>query len=244
MGSERNNDKRTVQLVYWVIGVVAITGVIFMFWPQEEALTKLRGNLRLSSDAKGIVNSYVQWAEGASESRMDLNHDFEANGLTKMADALRVLSTSVSQKVSQDSEPGIDIIKEVAGFIVKDPKSLEHADMVKKAFTASKQVLASVQTNFFPNLNDEIEFLGQKVSAIKADKLMLEQKAEIIEIYQQVAVILKKMINDENTSVTLIKNFKRVFNSDWVRAQSENMRYTSYAHLLIRTFAHMLAFPH
>lgn len=198
MVSKRNIDKRTGHLLYWVIGAVAFAGVIFMFWPQEEVRTKLRGNLRLSGDASGIVDGYLQWADGASISRMDLTHEFTANGLIKMADALEVLSISVSKKVTQDSQPKIDTIREMANLIVKDPKSTEHADMVKKAFTHSKQVLASVQTSLFPNLKDEIEILNQRISVIEADKLMLEQKAEIIEIYQQVATILKRMISDEN----------------------------------------------
>lgn len=198
---EKTNKNRFTQLVYWVIGAVALAGVVFMFWPQEDTHTELRGNLKLSRDSMEIVNTYLQWADGALKSDMHLNHSFAASGLTKMADALQVLSTKVSKKVGDDSRARIDTIKEMSSLLVEDSKSLEHADMIKKAFTASKEVLKSVQTYSFPELKDEIEILREKISVIEVDKPTLEQKPEIVQNFQQVAVLLKRMTGDENKSL-------------------------------------------
>jgi hypothetical protein len=118
----------------------------------------------------GVVNSYLQWADGASKSDVSLNHSFAANGLTKMADGLSVLSTKISKKVGDGSKARIDTIKEMSSLLVANRKSLEHADMIIKAFTASREVLTSVQTYSFPELEDELVFLKQKISVLEAER--------------------------------------------------------------------------
>ncbi|MEJ6981273.1 hypothetical protein WG906_12470 [Pedobacter sp. P351] len=201
MATEKININRVTQLVYWVIGAIALAGVVFMFWPKEDTHTQLRGNLKLSSDSMVVVNHYLEWADEASKSDMNVNHGFVSTGLSKMADALKVLSTKVSRKMGDDSKARIDTIKEMSDLLIKDSKSSQHADMIKKAFTASGEVLTSVQTYSFPELENEIEILNEKISEIESEKPTLEQKPEIVQSFQQVAVLLKKMTDDENKNL-------------------------------------------
>lgn len=198
MASGKTNENKTPQIVYWLLGTIVLVGFILTYWPQEDTRIKLRGNLKLSDGAMDVVNAYLRWTEEASGSNMNISHDFTADGLMKMADALSVLSKSVSNKIAKDSEPGIDTIKKVATLIIENPKSSEHADMLKKAFIASEEVLTLVQNYSFPKLKDEIKILNQKISAVKQNKFMLEQKNEIIDIHQQIAVVLNRMTTEEN----------------------------------------------
>ncbi len=198
MASEKTNENKTAHIVYWLLGTIALVGIIFTYWPQEDTRTKLRGNLKLSDGAMDVVNNYLRWTDEASGSNMDISHDFTADGLMKMADALSVLSKSVSNKIAKDAEPGIDTIKEVANLIVENPQSSGHADMLKKAFKASEEVLTLVQNYSFPKLKEEIKILNQKISAVKENELMLEQKKEVIDTHLQIAVVLNRMTNEEN----------------------------------------------
>ena len=199
MASEKINTNKFTRFIYWVIGAVALVGIIFIFWPREDTHTELRGNLKLSGDAMSVIDSYLQWADGASKSDMSLNHSLAANGLTKMADALSVLSAKVSKKIGDGSKARIDTIKEMSSLLVANPKSLEHADMIIKAFTASREVLTSVQTYLFPEFEDELVILKQKISVLEANKPMLEQKPEIVQSFQQVAVLLKRMTDEDKS---------------------------------------------
>lgn len=198
MTTKRN---KTTRIIYPLLAFIAIVGVVFMFLPKEDSSIKLRGQVTWSADDKKVINTYLKWAEYATEEQLSTRHDFVAEGLTKMADALQVISTKASRKVGDDSKASVDTIKAMSNLLVQDPKSSMHADMIKKAFTASEKVVTLVQIHSSPELDDEIEILKQKISAIKTGKPALVQKTQIVQSFQQVAVLLKRMIMDENKNL-------------------------------------------
>lgn len=192
MASKIKRDQ-TVRAIYWLLSAITIAGLAFLFLPKKDPPVKLRAALSFSDESRAVIDDYLQWDEVASDENIDKTHDFNAEGLHKMADALSVLSEAVSRTAGKDSGAGITTINRIANTIVTDQGRSQHPAMMIEAFKAADDILVMVQTRVFPELEAETDRLKNDISAVHSDEELLHQKKELLAVYHRIALIIKAM---------------------------------------------------
>jgi len=134
------------------------------------------------------VEQYREWATQFSADKMGLSHDYTAEGITRLAAALRAL---------QNAEPGaaavpqdkIDTLTTRAERLTSSPRtSLMHADYVREAFEAAVDVMAEVQRRRFPGdttMQTEIAALRQSAMSIDPQRPLLDQRDKVQRFFKE-----------------------------------------------------------
>lgn len=196
MVTQKTKRTRKPTLVYWAIGITALIGFAFMFWPKDHNSIVLRGTVNLSPAGREHVNGYLIWAERATIKDMNISHEFASLGLHELSGALRGITESTSDRATAYSKSRIEKIDQAAAQITEKPQSMEHSDVIKEAFLAAHEVLLFLQKGIFPGLSNQIQALEKQILSIKEEEQFLNQKTEILETHKQIAAIMRVMTKD------------------------------------------------
>jgi|GEM_PF-5757578 len=193
MATQKSQNGNRSSLVYWAIGITALIGIVFILWPKEENNIALRGTINLSTEGREVVNNYLTWVQNAAIKEMDVSHDLAAQGLRELAVALHEMTESTSAAATEYARPRIDTIKSAANQLSAKPQSLNHSDLMKNAFSATRDVLLYLQKPSFPLLDAQLQKLETQISSIRKDEMFLNQKTEILNTHKQIAAIVREM---------------------------------------------------
>lgn len=196
MVTEKTRRTHKPTLVYWAVGITALIGFAFLFWPKDQNNIVLRGTVNLSQEGREHVNGYLIWAERATIKDMDISHEFASLGLHELSGALRGITESTSDRATAYSRSRIAKIDQAAAQIAEKPQSMEHSDVIKEAFLATHEVLSFLQKGIFLGLSDHIQALEKQISSLKEEEQFMNQKGEILETHKQIAAIMRVMTKD------------------------------------------------
>ncbi|HSK09879.1 MAG TPA: hypothetical protein VK911_09890 [Vicinamibacterales bacterium] len=96
--------------------------------------------------APAPIREYAEFAGSApsetAAGTMDADHEYTAEGIRRLGDALDSL---VEQKPNADSRASLDRFRQSADRIQQDPSSMQHAGTVRNAFTSAVDVIDSIE---------------------------------------------------------------------------------------------------
>jgi hypothetical protein len=137
------------------------------------------------------VLEFVHFIQGNSpQERMRADHAFTSAGLHKMADALRALTIRYSVSDANVTSE-LQRLRLYADQLQEDPRSTEHADVIREAFLLASDLMGLIQRQVQPHLNEELADARQAAEAIEPDRPALRQKAEVAAFFEKAGSVLE-----------------------------------------------------
>ena len=189
------NSSKTKNLplfIWYLLGTVAFTGIVFMFWPQKIESIRFREKRNITINK--AVNEYIAWSRNSQSRRMEIHHQYSRQGMVKLADALTVMVRSMPRVTRSRLLEDIELIRTKSVIITQEPTSSKHADILKHTFGTSAIILKELQARKYPHLKEEIDTLNLRIRAIKPKQPALHQEKQILDVFQYLSVVLGRMI--------------------------------------------------
>ena len=166
----------------WVAGVIAVLVVAWIWGAQNDVASTgidTAGNQPPSEPAgttaaTGPAREYQQFsgviAGGKEVPEMSVDHDYTAEGIRKLAAALESL---VDAKADAGTRAELERFRRDADRLQEDPKSMEHARIVRNVFTSAAEVIASIDIGPAPR---DLRSLAE---SIDPDRPLLGQRDNV-----------------------------------------------------------------
>lgn len=143
------------------------------------------------------VAAFVAHVRGG-EARMGSDHVYTAQGIARMADALREL-VQAHTTLGPAAAAGADRFHTLAAALVASPDSLRlHADWVSEAASSAATVmdgLADAVKGPVPELREQVREVRTAAAAIDPARDLLEQKDQVQAFFRQSADALAMLVN-------------------------------------------------
>lgn len=124
-----------------------------------------------------------------NDPQMGLDHEY-ANG------AINRLISAVEAKASEanvDIQADLDRAREKAQGVTENPYNLTHADMIKEAGEIITRAMKTVQTQKYPNMNNQVSEVETALNQIKVKQPTLEQKDAVKNFFDKAGNALTSM---------------------------------------------------
>jgi hypothetical protein len=138
------------------------------------------------------VNAFVTFAN--DEGNMGLDHNYTSEGLMKLNAALEAMAAEASTN-NVDVSGKLNMMRQAANSIEKDPMATTHANSIRDAFMASANLMEAIQQSDFPNLGKQVQEVKQAAMEVKPDELTLNQKEAVKSYFDKAAMALDQMAN-------------------------------------------------
>lgn len=145
--------------------------------------------LLLSDMANTKISEYTSFI--ANDQKMGVDHEFSSTALHKLIDATESVASSLDIDI-----PDLESARTTASEITNDPQKVDHAEKIKSAGNAIVQSLKKIQTQKFPDLENNLDELKNSVAAIAPTTKTLDQKDVIKDFFNQAAEVLTNMKNN------------------------------------------------
>lgn len=206
--AEIHIEKKKKPVWPWILGaLLLLAGIIWLVvdtdsgndnnqtateqtYVQEEVYTDQQENL--SSNAVEEFVTFVQ--DNNARQEMDLNHDYTAEGIRLLSAALNdVVDKLGTEDVNINQKK--DYLNQKAQRIQQDPASTQHADTIRSAFITSAELMADIQSEHFPNLDDQVSNVKETAENIDPNTQTLNQKENVKAFFSSSAQALHDMNN-------------------------------------------------
>ena len=191
----------------WILGLLALALLVWFLLAQrgerEDAFvtdTAVTGTglgfgagAGAGATAGGAVGSFVAYVdERRAREAAGLDHQYTAEGLRRLADALEDL-TRRHQAGGTEIHPRIDGIRQRADSLQRDPQSREHARLTREGFVAAAEVMRDLQQQRFPNVADQVEQVRRAAMNVRADQELLQQNAQVQQFFDRASDAVQQM---------------------------------------------------
>lgn len=139
------------------------------------------------------VTALAQFAGTRATGQADHTHQYTADGLRRLADALGAVTERATVS-GVDVEPRLAEIRERADALQQDPTSTEHARQAREAFLLASGLMQQVQEARFSELAAEVREVNDAALAVEADQLLLPQLADVERFFERAAYALQAMV--------------------------------------------------
>ncbi|WP_338792143.1 hypothetical protein [Bernardetia sp. MNP-M8] len=197
-------EKKT-PIIPWLLGLLLLlligAGIYFGFQinetetevvanevPENEILPE--ENTTETTTLPAEVNTFVMFANEENDytdAQMDIHHEYTANALRHMGDALEALANKKGMADQMNVENLHKNLDTAADEIQKNWKETDHADHIRNAFlqvSGALNQLTDGSTN---------ESLKKEAKDIDPNTLTLEQKADVKDFIDKAASVMKKI---------------------------------------------------
>lgn len=144
------------------------------------------------------VAAYVAHVRGQGEGRMGSDHVYTAEGITRMATALREL-VQAHRGLTPQAHAQAERFSVLASALVASPDSLRlHADWVSEAATSAAGVmegLAAEVAGPVPELREQVREVRTAADAIAPRRDLLQQQQQVRAFFQQAADAMSMLVN-------------------------------------------------
>jgi hypothetical protein len=146
--------------------------------------------------APGAVGHYLRFAsERRAQQEASHSHEYTAGGLRRLAAALGdVLGSDTTGAAS--ATPLLETMRRRADDLQRNPASTEHARYAREGFAAAAGAIGVIQARRFPNLASEAEEVQGAADAVRSGQLLLEQRAQVQQFFDQAATALRAMTSE------------------------------------------------
>ena len=145
-----------------------------------------------SGSLPAAVVAFNQFVESQPSPSAGPSHEYTADGIEKLADAI----DGLSQKRVANGVNVSEVLSELrarADTLRKDPSSTAHARKTREAFLLASGLMKQVQEANYPSLASATGQLNDAALAVKVDTPLLEQTAEVNQYFSQAASTLTMM---------------------------------------------------
>jgi len=143
----------------------------------------------LSEMTTSEINEYTKYLSDSKS--MGIDHNYSNAVLSKLIDATEALSNSLNIDINED----LSQARAQTADILKDPLDADHANKIKKAGNTIVKALKTIQSQKFPDLNENHTELQNALMAIDVNTLTLNQKQDIKNFFQEAGELLTNMKN-------------------------------------------------
>lgn len=195
---------------WWIIGVVAIVGVLW--WAVESTEnSNLEGTVvnpivpgvGVSSDADLFEEaSSLRRSETAftsfirnNENREKIGDDPEVTGeaLIKLSEALRDLVNE------EDLRAALDRIERDGRQIQEDHELMDNADKLSATFATTADIMGRIQQSAYPQAENEVNEVRVASEQVNTDEDLFAQRAEVTSFFDEAAEAIQKMEASANS---------------------------------------------
>jgi hypothetical protein len=139
------------------------------------------------------VENFVEYVnENSARQEADLDHDYTADGIRRLARALDDLADRANMD-GDDFDARKDRLKEQADAIQKNPQSLQHANIIRDAFTSAADMMESIQRQAYPNHGNQVSQVRQAANNINPNQQTMNQKGQIDTFFERSSQALQAM---------------------------------------------------
>ena len=197
--------RRTWGAVPWIMGALLLVILAVMFLPQradrrgvEVAMPEVGGTLatgadRLVADVDVAVGEFVDFVTTRRASdAMGLQHEYTAEGLRRLAAAISALATR-DTVAGFELEPRIQMLRERADALQRDPNADTHARQAREAFLVAASVLEDIQDRRFPHLDGEATAVVRAAEGVEAGRPLTEQESAVGTFFERASHLLRGM---------------------------------------------------
>lgn len=124
---------------------------------------------------------------------MGLDHEFSHNALNQLANTTMALASAHGMQADLNVKKQVQMIKQKAEDITKDPMATTHADDIKTAGMAISSILSQIQKAHYPGLDDATAEVVTAAENIDRSTLTLDQKKDVRTFFGSARVLLKGM---------------------------------------------------
>ncbi len=198
-------EKKT-PIIPWLLGLLLLlligAGIYFGFRVDDNVETEVvanevpeneilpEENNTETTTLPAEVNTFVMFANEENpytDAQMDIHHEYTANALRHMGDALEALANKKGMAEQMNIESLHKNLDTAADEIQKNWKETDHADHIRNAFL---QVSGALNQLTDGSIN---ESLKKEAKDIDPNTLTLEQKADVKDFIDKAASVMKKI---------------------------------------------------
>ncbi len=174
-----------------LLGLLALLAIIWLLMGRRRGDTTATvpdttRTVATGTVTPGAVATFASFVGTTDPNRDETKqHEYTVTGLRHLADALAAVGAS---------GPGLDSMRTEATALQNSPaNSTQHADMARSAFMSAASVMASLQTQRFPNMANDVAGVRQAAQAVKPGTHLLEQKDQIQTFFERARDALQTM---------------------------------------------------
>lgn len=187
----------------WLLLLVLIAVLLIWLWAARDresingapATTDIKERSEPATPANArekniAVSDFITFVKENGD-RMGLDHAYTSEALVKLSEATRTVADGLNYNIQADLES----VKEDASIITDDRQATVHANRLRNAAGIITDALQEIQQTHYPNLAGDLAELRSASDSIRNDVLLLDQRTEVKNYFDQAADILKNMTN-------------------------------------------------
>lgn len=204
--AELNIERKERSVWPWVLGGLLLLALLIWFLfgrsDDREAVTAgpVAGDTVVTAPAAAAggeelpaaVSEFVRFSETPVTGTATQAHDYTADGLRKLADALGAVSQGVTVS-GVDVEERLGAIRTHADAMQRDPTSTQHALQTREAFLIASGLMQQFQEARFTGLTAQVGEVNDAASAVQSDRPLLDQMTEVQRFFERAAHAVREM---------------------------------------------------
>ena len=204
-----NIEKKNKPVWPWIIGVLAIVGILWWAVDSTENLgtegtvvNPIVPGVGVSSDAdlfeeasslRRTESAYVSYIRDY-DNRDKIGDDPEVTG-----EALIKLSAALRDLVNEDNlKAELDKIEEDGKEIMENHELMDNADKLSAAFASTADIMARIQQLDYPQAENEVNEVRVAAQQVNTDEDLFAQRTEVTSFFNEAAEAIQKMENSAN----------------------------------------------
>ncbi|QJD95421.1 hypothetical protein HH214_05815 [Mucilaginibacter robiniae] len=188
-------------ILYWlsgfiVVGLLAVGGQ-YVYWKLAENSGSKAGHSVAVRSANNQLSSaiyrYEQWLMVLPARKMTFDHNLTKTGLYRIADVLSALPDSTASETQFQVHAEVMSIRHLADSLTFNWKSGRHADMIKKAFYITADVVDTQRANKLQTGISSTAALRAKIDVMDEKTLTLNQKGTVRDVFAEVGTLFRNI---------------------------------------------------
>ena len=189
----------------WVIGALALAILAWFFLSRGDGDTTIgaadttaavvataSGGETETDGTPAAVSEFVRFAGQPASGDANRMHEYTAEGLRKLADALTVI-------VERGGAPGVDVRQRIATIrgradsLQRNPTSNEHALEAREAFLLASALLLQMPRSAESAIASQLRDVNDAASNVRANQPLLEQTTQVHRFFDLAARAIQDM---------------------------------------------------
>ena len=182
----------------WLTALVALVVLILVSWWllgranwSRAPITESSGVVDVAEPAlPTAVNAYIQFVESTrARDAMAVDHEFTATGIGNLTAALE----SIAAAGGPDVQSELAALREQAGALQQDARSMDHADRTRAMFVSLSGLVTAIQVARFPSLQSDVADVKRAAEQVDPALPLLEQSAAVQTFFDRAAAVVRRM---------------------------------------------------
>lgn len=144
------------------------------------------------------LDDFREWKRLNIDGMVALDHQFTANGLTKLLNAAEAMTQTEGISVNNFASRKAEVMKSTE-MLTKNWKSLKHADYARQAFVTTADILAEIaKDNRFETKAEWLSKLNSTAKMIDPDQKLTDQASTVYTFFNTAEAIVNDLVAQAN----------------------------------------------